>query len=199
MIQYHPFQLLQKIIHFLLWNRKLSKFDVCYNCSNFGHLNTGQTIPKHPEPRTIQYVGLATKPSLLLTAIGSSGYTKKIGLCISQYGLSNPVNKSLMQHKSNFYHPSQFYPRVSKSFLCSEVENSKLSENLKTPENINCEKFVYQHRYYLHRYRHHVNNLLKNTQTDTRIYKHPLLCVHHMYPYSPHRENLYAITLNFNL
>ena len=112
---------------------------------------------------------------------------------------SNPVNKSLMLYNSNLDHPSQFYPRVSKSFFCSEVENSELSENLKTPENINCEKFVYQHRYYSYRYRHHVNNLLKNTQTDFRIYKHLLHCVHHMYPYSPHRENMYSATLNFNL
>ena len=112
---------------------------------------------------------------------------------------SNPVNKSLMQYNSNFDHPFQFYSRVSKSFFCSEVENSELSENLKTPENVTCEKFVYQHRYYPYRYRHHVYNLLKNTQTDTRIYKLLLLCVHYMYPYSSHRENMYAATLNFNL
>ena len=108
---------------------------------------------------------------------------------------SNPVDKSLMQYSSNFDHPSQFYP----IFFCSEVENSELSENLKTPENINCEKFVYQHRYYPYRYRHHVNNLLKSTQTDTRICKLLVLSMHHMYPYIPHRENMYAITLNFNL
>ena len=105
----------------LLWHRKLSKFDICYNCSNFGHLNTGQTIPKRQNPRTIQCVGLATKPLLLITAIASSGHTKKIGLRIShgipQYGSSNPVNKSLMQYNSNFYHSSQFYARVSRNFL----------------------------------------------------------------------------------
>ena len=113
--------------------------------------------------------------------------------------LSNRVDKSLMQYNSNFDHPSQFYPRVSKSFFCSEVENSELLENLKTRENINSEKFVHQHRYYTYKYRHQVNNLLKNTQTDTRIYKHLLHCMHHIYPNSSHRENMYAATLSFNL
>ena len=60
-------------------------------------------------------------------------------------------------------------------------------------------EFVYRHRTLTGIGIKSINYLDKLHKLRLRYIKQLLLCVHHIYAYSPHRENMYAATLSFKL
>ena len=78
-----------------------------------------------------------TKPSLLRTALASSGRTKKIGRRISWYGPSNPVSKSLLFFKMKGQitrKEVQAYFKVKEVIEKCNYKESDLRKMLETPK-----------------------------------------------------------------